>query len=155
MKKLHQPTRLWDTKLMFWPACPLQFEMKHWITRWFRPLAVTIICALAHTVEAQTNRANEIEYASPDQSVWSTKLNERGEPDNPLLSLATALFTKANIPWRSQIYPASRLFKIFRMVAASFPYLSKFRHCRSVVSGVKNRLPLSKSAYIASITSQR
>jgi ABC-type amino acid transport substrate-binding protein len=110
---------------MFWPACPLQFEMKHWITRWFRPLAVTIICALAHTVEAQTNRANEIEYASPDQSVWSTKLNERGEPDNPLLSLATALFTKANIPWRSQIYPASRLFKNLQDGSSQFSILVK------------------------------
>lgn len=108
---------------MFGLSCLLRFKIKHWITRWFRFLVVTTISVLAHTADAQSNRA--IEYSSPDQSVWTSKLNERGEPVNPLLNLAAALFSKANIPWHSKVYPASRLFKNLQDGSSQFSILVK------------------------------
>lgn len=53
----------------------------------------------------------EIEYGAPDQSVWTTRVNAQGEPDNPLLDVAAALFSRAGIPWHGKSYPATRLFK--------------------------------------------
>lgn len=67
----------------------------------------------------------EIEYASPDQSVWTTRIKEDGEPDNPLAGLATALFDQAGIPWHSKSYPASRLFSYLRNGTVHFSILVK------------------------------
>ncbi|HYH37848.1 MAG TPA: amino acid ABC transporter [Azospirillum sp.] len=67
----------------------------------------------------------EIEYAYPDQSVWTTRVNERGEPDNPLLRVASALFGRAGIPWRGKDYPATRMFNHLRDGTAQFSMLVK------------------------------
>ncbi|WP_448191019.1 substrate-binding periplasmic protein [Azospirillum sp. sgz301742] len=67
----------------------------------------------------------EIEYAYPDQSVWTTRLNERGKPDNPLLRVAAVLFTKAGIPWHGKDYPAARMFTYLRDGTAQFSMLVK------------------------------
>lgn len=85
----------------------------------------TLILALAQTAFAQTPPRPEIEYASPDQSVWTTRLNQRGEPDNPLLSLAAALFERAGIPWRANSYPAKRMFSYLQDGTAQFSMLVK------------------------------
>ena len=106
-------------------SCLKRIEIPHWITGWFRLLLATFIFAQAHIAQAQSLQANEIEYASPDQSVWTTKLNARGEPDNPLLSVASALFTKAGIPWHGKSYPAVRLFKNLQDGTSQFSMLVK------------------------------
>lgn len=99
--------------------------MPHWISRWSWFLLVTILIAQTHSAQAQSSRPNEIEYASPDQSVWTTKLNEQGGPDNPLLSVASALFAKAGIPWHGKSYPATRLFKNLQDGISQFSMLVK------------------------------
>jgi len=53
----------------------------------------------------------EVEYASPDQSVWTTRTDAQGQPDNPLLAVAGQLFARAGMPWHAHAYPAARLFK--------------------------------------------
>lgn len=67
----------------------------------------------------------EIEYAYPDQSVWTTRVNERGTPDNPLLRVAAALFARAGIPWHGKDYPATRMFNQLRDGTAQFSMLVK------------------------------
>lgn len=67
--------------------------------------------------------AKELEYAFPDQSVWTTRLNSQGQPDNPLLRLAGVLFAKAGIPWHGKAYPASRMFEYLRNGTAEFSML--------------------------------
>lgn len=67
----------------------------------------------------------KIEYAYPDQSVWTTRLNDRGEPDNPLLHVAALLFGKAGIPWQGKGYPAARMFNHLRDGTAQFSMLVK------------------------------
>ena len=79
--------------------------------------------ALAQTQEPVA--AAEIEYAYPNQSVWTTRRDEWGEPDNPLLRLAAVLFTKAGVPWHGKAYPAGRLFEHLRNGTAEFSMLVK------------------------------
>lgn len=67
----------------------------------------------------------EIEYAYPDQSVWTTRVRPDGEPDNPLLRLAGALFAKAGIPWHGQGYPAARMFQNLKTGTSQFSMLVK------------------------------
>ena len=72
-----------------------------------------------------TKKSPEIEYASPDQSVWTTRVNERGEPDNPLFHVAAKLFAKAGIAWHPKSYPASRMFSYLQDGTAQFSMLVK------------------------------
>lgn len=81
-----------------------------------------IITALTLIQPAQAE-LTEIEYASPDQSVWSTKLSSNGEPNNPLLHLAAAILNKAGIPWHAKTYPANRLFKYLQDGTSNFSIL--------------------------------
>lgn len=74
------------------------------------------------TAAAQTRT---IEYSYPDQSVWTTRLDARGEPDNPLLRLAAPLFQQAGIPWRARGLPAARLFEYLRDGQTDFSILVK------------------------------
>jgi sporulation protein YlmC with PRC-barrel domain len=92
---------------------------------WKKPWVTVLIFALMQTAQAQPVQALEIEYASPDQSVWTTRINQAGEPDNPLLSLAAALFAKADMPWHGKSYPAVRLFKQFQEGRPQFSMLVK------------------------------
>lgn len=66
-----------------------------------------------------------IEYSYPDQSVWTTRLDARGEPDNPLLRLAAPLFRQAGIPWRGRGLPAARMFEYLRDGQTDFSMLVK------------------------------
>lgn len=79
----------------------------------------------AAAAEAVAAKYPEIEYASPDQSVWTTRLNAQGEPDNPLLQVAEALFSQAGIAWHGKAYPASRLFLYLQNGSAQFSMLVK------------------------------
>lgn len=67
----------------------------------------------------------EIEYASPDQSVWTTRTTAQGEPENPLRRVAGALFAKAGIAWHGQAYPAARMFNYLRQGKVQFSMLVK------------------------------
>jgi polar amino acid transport system substrate-binding protein len=89
---------------------------------WKAPWLALAMLALMQTATAQ---GAEIEYGSPDQSIWTNKLDERGELDNPLLSLADALFAKANMPWHGKSYPATRLFKYLQDGTSPFSMLVK------------------------------
>lgn len=65
----------------------------------------------------------EIEYAYPDISVWTTKKDENGKLLNPLVKLAGPLFEKAGIPWHPQDYPAKRMFANLRDGTSKFSML--------------------------------
>jgi ABC-type amino acid transport substrate-binding protein len=67
----------------------------------------------------------EIEYAYPNQSVWTTRRDAQGEPDNPLLRLAAVIFRKADIPWHGKSYPAGRMFENLRNGTSGFSILVK------------------------------
>ena len=67
----------------------------------------------------------ELEYSYPDQSIWTTRLDKNGEPDNPLLRLAATMFSKAGISWRAKSYPAARLFSYLQDGTAQFSILVK------------------------------
>lgn len=64
-----------------------------------------------------------IDYVSPDQSVWTTRTDAQGQPENPLLRVAAQLFAKAGIAWRNQSYPAARMFKYLQDGSAQFSML--------------------------------
>lgn len=88
--------------------------------------ALALLAMTAEFVLAEAaNRYPEIEYASPDQSVWTAKANEKGEPENPLFRLADALFAKAGIPWHGKTYPSTRMFKYLQDGTAQFSMLVK------------------------------
>lgn len=70
-----------------------------------------------------TAAGREIEYAYPSPSVWTSRLNSRGEPENPLLKVADALFRKAGLPWHSANYPAARVFENLRNGTSDFSML--------------------------------
>lgn len=74
---------------------------------------------------AIANGLPEIEYATPDQSIWTIRTNKDGEPDNPLTPVAAALFVKAGIPWHGRAYPAARMFKYLGDGTARFTILVK------------------------------
>ena len=74
---------------------------------------------------AIANGLPEIEYATPDQSVWTTRTNAEGEPDNPLTPVAAMLFAKAGMRWHGRAYPATRMFKYLRDGTAQFSILVK------------------------------
>jgi len=76
--------------------------------------------ALNHT---SATAAEEIEYAYPDISVWTTKRDAEGKLKNPLVKLAGPLFEKAGIPWHPQDYPARRMFANLRDGTSKFSML--------------------------------
>lgn len=84
-----------------------------------------LLALAAASAWAQKPSYPEIEYVSPDQSVWTTKLDARGEPENPLYRLADALFAKAGIPWHAKTYPSARMFKYLQDGSAQFSMLVK------------------------------
>lgn len=85
--------------------------------------AMALGLTVAISAMAEAAPPKELEYAYPDQSVWTTKLDKSGEPDNPLLRLAASMFTKAGIPWRAKSYPAARLFNYLQDGTAEFSML--------------------------------
>lgn len=89
-----------------------------------RLLAALAACSLLLSAPARAQYP-EIEYASPDQSVWTARVNDKGEPDNPLLKLAGELFAKAGIPWHGRTYPAARMFRYLQDGTAQFSILVK------------------------------
>ena len=100
-----------------------------------------------------------LEYSYPDQSVWTTRLDSKGEPDNPLLRLAAPLFQQAGIPWRARGLPAARLFDYLRDGQTDFSMLVKgpaFEKCclisKHPVAGTELRVYRRKG--LAPITSK-
>jgi polar amino acid transport system substrate-binding protein len=85
-----------------------------------RILTLTLMGGLLWTSPAA---AAELEYAYPDQSVWTTRVDSRGEPDNPLLRVAAAMFSEAGITWHGRGYPASRMFEYLKNGTAHFSML--------------------------------
>lgn len=98
-------------------------------SRWTIGRTLTALLFLTSSVAAAppevATAAPEIEYAYPDQSVWTTRLDSRGEPDNPLLRLAAVLFARADIAWHGKSYPASRMFEYLRDGRSQFSMLVK------------------------------
>lgn len=67
------------------------------------------IVAVAGTVYAK-EPPPPMEYAYPDQSVWTTKKASDGVLKNPLLGVAEVIFSELGIAWSAKPYPANRLF---------------------------------------------
>lgn len=88
-----------------------------------RPLWNAALLAAAVLLATPAMAAPEIEYAYPDQSVWTAQVDANGAPVNPLLKLAKVLFAEAGIPWHGAPYPASRMFTLLRTGAAQFSML--------------------------------
>jgi polar amino acid transport system substrate-binding protein len=65
----------------------------------------------------------EIEYAAPDPSIWTTRVDAHGETQNPLFVLAGQMFSRAGIPWRLRSYPAARMFRYLEDGTAQFSIL--------------------------------
>jgi polar amino acid transport system substrate-binding protein len=86
------------------------------------PLILVLAFAIL-TVAVQGARAAPLEYVYPDQSVWTTKLDAQGEPDNPLLRLANVMFTQAGIKWTARGYPATRMFEVLKSGTSQFSML--------------------------------
>jgi polar amino acid transport system substrate-binding protein len=91
-------------------------------------VGVLPLLAWAGAVQAQAQAVPgypEIDYASPEQSVWTTRVNDRGEPENPLFRLASELFARVGIPWHVKTYPAARMFRYLEDGTAQFSILVK------------------------------
>lgn len=65
----------------------------------------------------------EIEYGYPDQSIFVSRVNEKGQSDSPMTRLAAVLMERAGIPWHAVPYPASRLFANLQSGATNFSIL--------------------------------
>lgn len=91
----------------------------------FRTIARMMLGLLALPATALAEPPPAIEYAYPDQSVWTTQLDAKGLPANPLLKAADAIFARAGIPWQAHPYPAARMFETLRNGTANFSMLVK------------------------------
>jgi polar amino acid transport system substrate-binding protein len=94
----------------------------------YRRLALVLVFALAPWTAgdgAEPPTPPEIEYATPNPSVWTIHTDANGEPLNPLYRVAGELFTKAGIPWHPRSYPAARMFKYLQEGTAQFSMLVK------------------------------
>ncbi|MDR3370388.1 hypothetical protein [Rhodoferax sp.] len=107
--------------------------MRHFPSHYFFLPLLAALVALPWETACGTEKSTvpEIEYASPDQSVWTTRVNHKGEPENPLLRVAAVLFAKAGIPWHSRRYPAARMFKSLQDGSAQFSMLVKSPHLQA------------------------
>lgn len=91
--------------------------------RSFGLMRTLALAAVTAPFSASAQPFPEIEYVYPDQSVWTTRTDARGEPENPLLRLAASLFSKAGIPWHGRAYPAARMFEYLQNGTAQFSIL--------------------------------
>lgn len=82
--------------------------------------ALAVLCAPAVTLAQQPH---PMVYAYPDQSVWTARQDLEGNPANPLLGVAQALFAKAHLPWRTAALPAARMFAALQDGSANFSFL--------------------------------
>ena len=92
------------------------------MAHWRAAGSVLVACALLLPV-AHAQAREAIVYGSPDRSIWTTRVSEDCTPDNPLLRVAERLFAKAGIPWRAEVYPASRLFQYLKEGRTQFSML--------------------------------
>lgn len=92
---------------------------------WRRALAALALLAAAVASPVGSATAADIEYAYPDQSVWTTAVDSQGRPANPLLRVASALFAEAGLAWHGTSYPAARMFSALRNGSAQFSMLVK------------------------------
>lgn len=110
-------------------------------------LAVVSAAVAWYAAPAMAEGQRVLDYAYPDQSIWTTRLNAKGEPDNPLLRLADRMFRAAGIAWKSRPLPAARMFEYLRDGDADFSMLvnsSAFAQCclvsRQPVAGTEMRI---------------
>jgi len=90
-------------------------------------LRVGMVALLAGTqpvlAQVQVSDTSPIDYVYPDQSVWTTRVNAGGEPENPLLGLAAAIFARVGLAWRAKSYPAARMFEALKEGSGGFSIL--------------------------------
>ena len=86
-------------------------------------LAILLSFYVPVLATAQGSTLPQIEYAYPDQSVWTIRTDPSGKLDNPLLQVAEALFTQAGISWGSHAYPAGRMLQRLSEGTSSFSML--------------------------------
>lgn len=90
------------------------------VTGFSRPMALCMLLLMPIGAYAEPE---ELEYAYPDISVWTTERDQDGRLKNPLLTLAGAIFEQAEIPWHPQSYPAKRMFSNLRKGISKFSML--------------------------------
>ena len=94
-----------------------------------RMLPIMVVAALLPPLWAEPSGAwaqsppKEIEYAFPQPSVWTTRLDPHGDPDNPLLPFVAALFDQVGIPWHAKSYPTPRMFENLQTGVSEFALL--------------------------------
>ena len=66
-----------------------------------------------------------IEYAYPEQSVWSSKSAVGGGFRNPLLNVADRIFSELGVTWSAKPFPANRLFNRLEHGKSHFSILVK------------------------------
>lgn len=72
-----------------------------------------------------TDKAMEIEYGYPDQSIFEASLDYKGHPTTPVTRLVEILMTHAGLSWHASPYPAKRLFHNLRSGITNFSILVK------------------------------
>lgn len=90
-----------------------------------KPHGTLLLALLAWVLPARAEPPPAILYAYPDQSVWTVAVDAHGQPANPLLKVAGALFQRAGLPWSAAPYPAARMFENLRNGSANFSMLVK------------------------------
>lgn len=85
---------------------------------------VMVICSIAYPGIVLSNDSRPaIEYAYPDQSIWTTKRDAEGILKNPLLHVAEAMFSELQIGWTARPYPANRMFDRLQEGKSNFSIL--------------------------------
>lgn len=79
--------------------------------RGFRACVLSLLLLSAPASQPLAEEAaSSLEYALPDQSIWTTHTTSAGVPDNPLVKYAASLFAKAGLAYHVATYPSARLF---------------------------------------------
>ena len=86
-------------------------------------ILILLSCQVSTSASAERAKFPEMIYGYPDVSVWTTRRNEDGQLNNPLLKLAQVLFDEAGIEWQAKAYPARRLFSYLKDGVVPFSML--------------------------------
>lgn len=100
--------------------------MIHHAIHFFPCMLCVILCNIAIPNPALGNTSSHpIEYAYPDQSIWTIQSDGEGGVANPLLHFVEALFSARQFAWSAKAYPANRMFERLQEGKSNFSILVK------------------------------